>query len=154
MSGIETVGGCCPNCSKVLHQKWESGGMGFMFDACYFCGFFQDNEQKSIEDNISTAIEVFVVNIARHNVSSIEDMQGIYKTYTGDPEKDDFYPTLFDYSKLDRTQIKDATLDFSTVNWKELIATEKARQSEGNETKLNQNETNKGWIESEQSRFF
>jgi hypothetical protein len=39
MSGVETVSAPCPNCDKAMYQKYESNLSGFMFDACFSCGY-------------------------------------------------------------------------------------------------------------------
>lgn len=39
MSGTETVSAPCPNCGKAMYQKYESNLSGFMFDACFTCGY-------------------------------------------------------------------------------------------------------------------
>jgi hypothetical protein len=39
MSGTETVSGPCPVCGKAMFQKYETSLSGFMFDACFSCGY-------------------------------------------------------------------------------------------------------------------
>ena len=112
MSGIETVGGCCPNCSKVLHQKFESSGCGSQFDACVFCGFYCDGDVFEKED----AAELFAILIRISGVSTIEELQKKYSNYEADPALDDFYPTLFKYES---DEISGRILDFDSVDWNE-----------------------------------
>lgn len=111
MSGIETVGGKCPHCGKVLLQKHESSGCGLMFDACIFCGFYSSD----VEFDAKEAQCVFQTHILTHGLSTIEELQAVYASYTVNPEHDYFYPAIFDYSKFTAEEIAECVLDFSTI---------------------------------------
>jgi hypothetical protein len=69
MAGIETVSGACPNCGKAMYQKYESGNMGFMFDACFSCGYAVG---ESNNEDMPT-IEIWKSILGHHGFSTISE---------------------------------------------------------------------------------
>jgi hypothetical protein len=123
MAGVETYGGCCPECLKGMLQKWESSNSGFMFDACPWCGFIYS---EGIEGK--TKEEVWNEILVHHSVKTREELikRMNYEMYVN-RENSDFYPSIFGYVKDQGThwmydlfwKEKDKVLKGTKVFWEE-----------------------------------
>lgn len=103
MAGIETYGGCCPKCLKGMEQKYNSSWSGFMFDGCPHCGFiYVDGEEAMTEQDIETSWKSI---LDHYQVSTrAELVEKYHHSVEYIPlSQDEFYPSLFDYSKDEGT---------------------------------------------------
>lgn len=91
MSGTETVSAPCPNCGKSMYQKYESSLSGFMFDACFTCGYASGEANR---EELS-AMEVWQSILSHFNCETIEGLVNKEKWLDGDIAPSDFKEPIF-----------------------------------------------------------
>jgi len=119
MSDIETYGGCCPNCEKPMLMKHNSSQSGLSFDACVHCGYMYGTyftENKGITDiEGQKAVDMFFNIIDHHSVNTFDELREIYKDYKVGKDIDEIYPSVFDYSKDTKEEIKSRVVDLKSI---------------------------------------
>jgi hypothetical protein len=70
MAGTETISAPCPNCKKAMYQKHESSLSGFMFDACFSCGYASGECDRTS----MTALEIWNSILEHFKVKSISEL--------------------------------------------------------------------------------
>lgn len=103
MSGIEDYGGQCPLCKNPMLMKWESCRLGFLFDACPWCGFAYGTDS----DGEYSSKEVWRAIFAAHKVKSLEELiKKLKLTKDGNGGAGSISPSIFDYSKDSKEELK------------------------------------------------
>lgn len=120
MSGIETYGGQCPHCQKPMFQKWDSCNHALLFDACAHCGFIYGTffkEGAGITDiEGEEAVRMWREILEHHCVSNPRELVERYGKMETGKDIDDFFPTLFDYSKDSQSEIVSRVVSFDRLN--------------------------------------
>lgn len=103
--GYEGFGGCCPKCLKQMDQKYESSYSGFLFEACWFCGFIYVMDENDVTPK-DIAEETWKDLFAHNGVTSREQLieKEELQEYTSMSNKE-FFPSIFSYKKDEGTHV-------------------------------------------------
>lgn len=101
MADVETYGGSCPNCSKPLLQKFDTGhGSWLTFDACPHCGFAHGESNR--ED--MTPDEVWRSVLNHWDAVDLSDLRA--KVEPMGIDEDAMQPSVFQYTALSADAIR------------------------------------------------